>query len=48
LNRLAVVHLTWGKVVIDSRSPYTTFYKGWRDWIDRCLIPDHNDCSEPG
>jgi hypothetical protein len=48
LNPLAVVHLTWGNVVIDSRSPYTTFYEGWRDWIDRCLIPDHNDCSEPG
>jgi len=44
---LAVVHLTWtGKVERDPRWPETTLYRGWQDWIDRCMLPDHQEYSE--
>jgi hypothetical protein len=39
---LAVVHLTWtGKPEHDPRWPSTTLYRDWQDWIERCLVPDH-------
>jgi hypothetical protein len=44
---LAVVHLTWrGLVEPDPRWPSTTFYQGWQEWIDYCLIPEHAEYSE--
>ena len=44
---LAVVHLTWkGGTEHDARWPRTKLYENWRDWIDRCLIPDHREYSE--
>lgn len=42
---LAVVHLTWRKE--DSPDwPYTTFYGGWDDWAQRCMLPDHAGANE--
>jgi hypothetical protein len=44
---LAVVHLTWaGKAEGDPRWPSTTLYRSWQDWIERCLVPDHQEYSE--
>jgi hypothetical protein len=44
---LAVVHLTWaGRTEQDPRWPSTTLYRGWQDWIERCLVPDHQAYSE--
>jgi hypothetical protein len=39
---LAVVHLTWtGRRKRDPNWPQTTCYTGWPDWVERCLLPDH-------
>lgn len=39
---LAVVHLTWtGKPERNSNWPQTTFYSSLRDWVERCMKPDH-------
>lgn len=41
---LAVVHLTWrSQAESDPRWPHTATYEGWRDWIERCLLPEHRD-----
>jgi hypothetical protein len=46
---LAVVHLKWaGAADSDPQWPYTTVYKNWQDWIERCLLPDHRDYSGVG
>jgi hypothetical protein len=45
---LAVVHLTWrGSTEIDPRWPITTTYRGWQDWIEHGLLPDHREYSGP-
>ena len=39
---LAVVHLTWtGRPERTSNWPQTTFYSSLRDWVERCMKPDH-------
>ena len=39
---LAVVHLTWGgRAEPDPIWPATVIYDSWRDWIERCMKPDH-------
>lgn len=44
ISPLAVVHLTWtGRRESDPHWPSTTLYKDWQDWIQRCLLPDHED-----
>jgi hypothetical protein len=44
MSPLAVVHLTWaGRKESDPRRPSTSLYKDWRDWVERCLLPDHED-----
>jgi hypothetical protein len=46
---LAVVHLTWaGRTESDPQWPYTTLYESWRDWTERCLVPDHEEYSGNG
>lgn len=46
---LAVVHLTWsGQMEPIPESPYTTGYKSWDDWIERCLLPDHREYRQNG
>jgi hypothetical protein len=45
-NPLTVVHLTWAsRTESDPQWPCTTLYKNWQDWIERCLKPDHRECS---
>jgi hypothetical protein len=39
---LAVVHLTY-HAEYDPQWPYTTLYESWRDWIERCLPPEHEE-----
>jgi hypothetical protein len=45
---LAVVHLTWsGRTEGSPEWPETTFYTGWPDWIERCMLPScRNDYGE--
>ena len=46
---LAVVHLTWvGRTESDPQCPDTTLYESWRDWTERCLLPDHEEYSGNG
>jgi hypothetical protein len=46
---LAVVHLTWAsRSETDPQWPFTTLYESWQDWIDRCLLPDHEEYSGNG
>lgn len=46
---LAVVHLTWaGETERDPRWPSTTLYQSWQDWIERCLVPDHQEYGPSG
>ncbi len=44
---LAVVHLTWmGKRERDPQWPSTTLYRAWQDWIERCLMSNHQAYGE--
>jgi hypothetical protein len=46
---LAVVHLTWsGHAEPDPTWPFTTIYKSWQDWIERCMRSDHEECHDRG
>jgi hypothetical protein len=46
---LAVVHLTWkGHTERDGRWPFTTLFRDWQDWVERCLLPDHREYSGGG
>ena len=41
---LAVVHLSWtGRPERNSEWPHTTFYETLEDFIEQCMIPDHNE-----
>jgi hypothetical protein len=43
---LAVVHLTWsGRTERSPEWPETTFYAGWEDWVERCMIPVHRGAA---
>ncbi len=47
LKPLAVVHLTWrGHTEPDPRWPDTMLFQSWQDFIERCLVPDHQEYSE--
>jgi hypothetical protein len=40
---LAVVHLTWAS---ESSAQWPVFYSSIDDGVERCMKPDHNECSE--
>jgi hypothetical protein len=43
---LAVVHLTWqGRPALGANAPHTTFYSSLREFVDRCMTPDHREFS---
>ncbi len=39
---LALVHMTWCKET-DPRWPRTRIFRSWRDFVDRAMIPDHDN-----
>jgi hypothetical protein len=43
----AVVHLTFsGSRENDSHWPYTKFFQSFQEWIDSCMMLDHQDYIE--
>jgi hypothetical protein len=41
---LAWVHLTYRQSrETDPRWPSTAIFQSWQDWVEGCLIPDHED-----
>ena len=46
MKPLSVVHLTWrGQSERGSAWPSATIYTDWQDWIERRMIPDHEECT---
>lgn len=39
---IAVVHLTW-RIESDPSLPITSIFDGWQDWVENCMMKDHND-----
>ena len=42
---IAVVHLTW-QIESDPTWPITRIFSGWQDWIEHCLMSDHNEYTD--
>jgi hypothetical protein len=43
---LADVHLTWSQKPLHTpKFPTTKFYATWEDWVEKKLIPDHEEYS---
>jgi hypothetical protein len=42
-GRVAVVHLTWAHCTQHLPWPITTIYANMGEWVERCMLPEHEE-----